>query len=361
MEPGFVLTIQNYVTSKQKTITIPHQCEFSGQSNCPYNALARPVQSPDGTKIIFNSSFLNASDNEWNLYWAVAYYPYPPQIQSAAKVSSNVRLAWDFNQGTSCATQSTNATRTGPTPNLSTPRTYATRGWPHETLDCPPSPREIKQFRVWSSPDNSTWTPIGTTNYLNCSGTNECGMWTAFSWTFDVPQGNNATTYYAITSVEHSGLESHRLSNTWKVITDGSNNITSQVQQTAYPSTPGGKTSFYSTAPSAPGGITASYKQAPATANGQYTIVWTAPASNTLIRHYNIYAHDGSAPSATQQMRIASIPATACNGTSCSYIDWAGNTNGLTQYAVTSVDFQGNESGMGNQSNAARPTAPTLQ
>ena len=60
----------------------------------------------------------------------------------------------------------------------------------------------------------------------------------------------------------------------------------------------------------------------------------------STLRHYNIYAADGTTPSAVQQDRIASIPVAA--GTE--YVDWLGAADGSTQYAVTAVDSQGNES-----------------
>ena len=332
--------------NSEKSVVFQHQ----GLSSSGYTAETElgPLQSPDGTKALFTSSFLGTDTSQLQTYWAVAYYPYPPQIKSAAKVSSNVRLTWDFNQGTSCSSDSGVSSRSGPTPNLSTPRTYATRGWPHETLDCPPSPREIDKFRIWVSTDNSTWTPAGTTLYNNCraNNTNECGMWSESSWTYDYAQPISSTRYYAITSLEYSGLESRTLSNVWKVITDGSGAVTSQTQQTAYSSTPGARSSFYTTAPSAPQTFKSTHQKAPATTAGQYTIEWTAPASASLVRHYNIYALDGSNPTSVQQRRIASVPATSDYASSgnFSYIDWLGNTAGSTQYGVTSVDYQGNES-----------------
>ena len=329
-------------------VAYTHECYNTGLST--RQGFLGPIQSPDGTKIQYVTSFMNADDNSHQLFWAVAYYPYPPQIQSAAKNGSNVQITWDFNQGSACASQSTSATRTGPAPNFTNPRTYATRGWPHETLDCPPSPRETKQFRVWVSTDNSTWSPVGTTTYNNCNGTNECGMWAQSSWTYNYAQPVSSTVYYAVTSLENSGLESHTLSNVWKVVTDGSGNIASQVQQAAYPANPGSKASFHTTAPAAPTGISFS----PTATAGQYNIQWTAPANNTLIRYYNIYAHDGSAPTAISQNRIASIPVTA-SSSSFSYLDWLGNTDGATQYLVTSVDYQGNESSL-----SAAPTVTSF-
>jgi hypothetical protein len=335
----------NYKTGNSINVAYTH-ARYNDTANPPYSANARPTQSPDGTKIMFNSTFLVTSDSNVQLFWAVAHYPYPPEIKLAAKVASNVRLTWDFNQGSSCSNNAGTTPRTGPTPNFSTPRTYATRGWPHETLDCPPSPREIKQFRVWTSSDNSAWTPAGTTTYNNCSGTNECGMWTETTWTYDYAQANSTTRYYAITSLEHSGLESRTLGNVWKVALDADGNILQQFQQSAYPAAPGGKSSFYTTKPGVPTDVLSAHKKIPAIADGQYTVTWKAPLNNSLIRYYNIYALDGSVPTAVQQRRIASIPSTSdyTGSGNYKYIDWLGATDGTTKFVVTAVDFQGNES-----------------
>jgi hypothetical protein len=329
------IVLQKYSDpSSQRSIVYTHT-RYNMTGGSPYEGNARPTQSPDGTKVLFNSSFMSASDSNPQIFWVVAYYPYPPEIKSAVKVSSNIRLSWDFNQGTADI------------PNLTTARTYAaTRGWPHDTNDRPPSPREIKQFRVWTSTDNITWAPAGTTTYNNCSDTNEGGMWAESAWTYDYAQANSTTRYYAITSLEYSGLESRTLSNVWKVITDGSGAITSQVQQTAYPANPGGKSSFYTTKPGVPTDVLSAHKQIPAIADGQYTVTWKAPLNNSLIRYYNIYAADGSVPTSVQQRRIASIPATSdyIGSGNYKYIDWLGAADGTTKYVVTAVDFQGNES-----------------
>jgi len=76
-----------------------------------------------------------------------------------------------------------------------------------------------------------------------------------------------------------------------------------------------------------------------------------------LIWYYNIYAHDYSTPTAIQQSRIASIPATSDydSDNSFSYVDWLGNIDGSTQYLITSVDYQGNESGLTDN---VPPSAP---
>lgn len=328
---------------------------YAGASN-EYPSIPRPSQSPDGTKVAFHSSFTvqktGSYDNHPDLFWTVAYYPYPPEIKSAAKNGSNVRLTWDFNQGTPGSA------------NYVNPRTYTKRGWPNESTDLPAAPREIKNFRVWSSDDNSTWSPVGTATYNNCTSANECGKWTESSWNFDSAQANNTTKYYAITSLEHSGLESRSLSNVWKVTTDVDGNITEQVEQSAYPAEPGSDSNFLATAPDAPRNFVATHKLAPATADGQYTISWQSPTDSSLVRYYNIYAKDGSAPTAVQQNRIASIAATSDYNADgyFSYVDWLGNTNGSTSYIVTAVDFQGNESvAAGDVVAPAKPTGLSVQ
>lgn len=356
------IVMQKYTDlTYQKNLVYTHP-RYNLTGSYPYEANARPFQSPDGTKVMFNTTFLSDTDTKPQLFWTVAYYPYPPEIKSASKNETNVKLDWDFNQGQNCSNSAdvTNNNKESIFPNLINPRTYATRGWPHETLDCPPSPREIKNFRIWISDDNSTWTPAGTVSYNNCSGNNECGMWTESSWSFDHQQPNDTTKYYAITSVEYSGLESRTLSNVWKVTLDNSGNIIEQGEQETYPADPGGKSNFYQTSPTTPKNITSQHKLAPANADGQYTLTWSAPTNKTMVRYYNIYAHDGSAPQAVQQMRIASIAATSDydSDNNFKYIDWLGNPDGSTQYKITSVDYQGNESGLTSTDTVA-PAVPS--
>jgi hypothetical protein len=159
-------------------------------------------------------------------------------------------------------------------------------------------------------------------------------------------QSNSSTKYYAITSLEHCGLESRALSNLWKVVLDAGGSVLQQVQFSGYPANPGGKGNFYIAQPPGPLQVNSVHKQAPASAAGQYTITWNAPANKTMIRYYNVYASDGSVPTAIQQHRIASVPASSDYDGSGSYkyIDWLGNVSGSTKYLVTSVDSQGNES-----------------
>jgi len=173
------------------------------------------------------------------------------------------------------------------------------------------------------------------------------GVWLGDdNWTITDNPGNGIW-YYAVTSIEHSGLESHTLSNIYRVTVSGASGASAQTA--AYPSEPGGVASFYTALPAGPSNVTSTHRLAPATALGQYTITWEKPADpKDIIRYFNIYAEDGAAPAIEQQNRIASIAAACDYGTgSYSYVDWLGHQGGISQYAVTAVDYQGNESIVG--------------
>ena len=266
------------------------------------NEFTKPGQSPDGTKIAMRSDWLNSGSGIGDLFIAIAYYPHPPQITSCTASSGIATIQFDWRLAT-------------------TPRGYTERGWPDENADDPPPPREIEKFRLWRSTDKTTWVPIKTVNYDIFSRYDfSDGTWPGNSyWTITDTPGNG-TWYYAITSVEWSGLESRTLSNIYSITISGGSGTGSQ--DTDYPSSPGdlddiSTSDFYT-----------SYN-----------------SSNTeLIRYYNIYAEDGSSPSISQTNIIASVPASVCSAGSCSWVDWLGNVNGSTQYVVTAVDTQGNES-----------------
>jgi len=243
-----------------------------------YAGYPRPAQSPDGTKVAFAAFWLNHDDDNYPyINWAVAEYPHPPEILSVS--SGTVRFGW--NLGTS-------------------PRGYTTRGWPIEGTDNPPPPRETKYFRLWKSPDGiNGWKPFGTVQAEIFSRYNfATGVWTGNDYweiTDPAPSG-----YYAVTSVEWSGLESRVLSNI--VAADGT-------QLSEYPADPGGDADF------------------------------TTAYNPVIHHHYNIYAADGEIPAAVQQRLIASDARNTK-----SYLDWLGNPDGSTRYVVTAVDTQGNES-----------------
>jgi hypothetical protein len=262
-------------------VAVPHTREMNSTD---YNSLPRVTQSPDGTKYVFHSDFLQSAANAWDVFYAVAYYPHPPEITSVSG-SGTYTIRWDW--------------RTDQT----TSRGYTQRGWPDEATDDPPPPRETKLFRLWrSTTGTSGWTPVTTVNAEIFSRYNfATGVWSGNNyWTVTDTPGAG-TFYYAVTAMEHSGLESRVLSNVF--------------------STAGTQTAAYPADPKADDGVTATYQ-------------------STAKRYYNIYAEDGATPTISQTNRIASVPLAAGE----SYIDWLGNTAGTTQYAVTAVDTQGNES-----------------
>lgn len=263
-----------------------------------------PSQSPDGTKIGTRSDWFNSTNDIPDMFVLVAYYPYPPEITACTATGGTVTTTFEWML------------------DGASPRAYNTRGWPHPDNDDPAPPRETSKFRLWRKPSTgSTWTPLSTTNAAIFTRYDfSAGTWSGNDyWTINDAPGNG-TWDYAVTSVEWSGLESKAISNTFRITVTGGSDSGSQ--QAAYPSDPGKLTS-------------------PNT-SGFYT---SYNATNTsLIRHYNIYAQDGSAPSVTAADRIASIPASAFSTTACSYVDWLGHTSGTTQYVVTAVDTQGNES-----------------
>jgi len=108
-----------------------------------------PSQSPDGTKVAVISNWLNSTKN---LFIVTAYYPYPPEITSVGAMGGTVTVTFDWRD------------------DQASPRTYTLRGWPNETENYPPPPREIEKFRLWRCQSNctattGTWTPLATTNH----------------------------------------------------------------------------------------------------------------------------------------------------------------------------------------------------
>ena len=256
----------------------------------------RPGQSPDGTKTAYRSDFLQSTSINGDVFYVVTEYPYPPEITQTAASGGTVTIRADWRLSTS-------------------PRGYTQRGWPNEDTDNPPPPREIEKFRLWRSSDGSNWEPVGTVDYEIFSKYDfSDGTWLGNDYWEMTDAPGDGTWYYAVTSKEWSGLESRTLSNVYRVTVSGG--IGTGTQTNAYPSNPGGDSDFYN----------------------------SFDAGNTqLIRYYNIYAEDGSAPTADQTNRIASIHEGACADGICSWVDWLGSTSGNTNHVVTPVDTQGNE------------------
>jgi len=280
-----------------------------------YNGYPRPSLSPDGTKVAYSNHFLNNSGDDFPyINYVVAYYPFPPEISSASTSEGKIRLSWDFSH------TSANS------------RTYTTRGWPDEKVDLPPSPREINAFRVWTSVDGVSFTPIaGTVVYGNRGGS-----WNETSWSAEHEQPAGTVRYYAVTSIEHSGIESRSPSNVWRVELDSSGTVISSGEHAPYPAEPGGIKHFYAKAPPAPSNLSAVRD---ANILSHYRLTWAEPPEfYETIRYYNVYYSTTGTPEAVQQNRIASLP----RGES-SYLDWNADPAKAGYYLVTSVDTQGNE------------------
>jgi hypothetical protein len=273
-----------------------------------YDSIPRVTQSPDGTKLVFHSDFLRKDANTWDLFYAVAYYPHPPEITDITNNSGTYTIRFDWRIGTT------------------NPRGYTKRGWPDEATDNPPPPRETKLFRLWrSNTGTGNWQPVGTV---------EAGIFSRYDFSTGDWKGNDyweisdtpetGTWYYAMTAQEWSGLESRTLSNVFS---------TTRTQTAEYPSDPKGTKKFYFVTPQWPK-PTVTKLSAP----GQYRIEWQEP-DNRMIRYYNIYYTTNPVPKAVQSQRIASVP----KGTN-TYVDWLAHPTVEGYYLITSVDYQGNES-----------------
>ena len=179
------------------------------------NENTKPAQSPDGTKVGYRSDWLITSSarsgdsgySTSDLHIVTAYYPFPPEIISVT--SGVVRFGWETDVVS---------------------RGYTERGWPDESTDDPPPPRETKEFRLWKSTNGTTgWIPVGTVTASIFDRYNfATGIWSGLDyWEITDPSPSG---YYAVTSIEHSGLESRTLSNVFSAA--GS-------QTAAYPAFPG--------------------------------------------------------------------------------------------------------------------------
>jgi len=285
---GQRITSQRYNDTTLRDITTVCFTHLRYNGGTDYSTLPRPFISPDGTKVGWSSEFLNASPNKNDIFWAVIRYPKPPVNVSAQKNGTDVRLTWER-------------------------PSYTTRGWPNEASDPPPKSKEIKGYHVWSSNDGQTGWTEQTTNAVSTEY-------------LDINQPNNTTRYYAVTSEEHSRLESRNLSAIRKVTLDAAGNLTDS-QHAAE-----GKTAFWTTRPSAP-----SPSDFVIQPGGNYLLTWTEPA-DPKVRYYNIYYSATGSPPIDQQHRIASLPV----GTT-KFLDWLADKSRPGYYKVTAVDRQGNE------------------
>jgi len=311
-----LLKYNNFETSIDlcSTHTLYNNDGIYAGASYEYDSISRPSLSPDGTKVGFHSTFLNSTsgsyDDKPDVYYVVAYYPYPPEITQVTFSNGIATISFDWRLKT-------------------TPRGYTSRGWPDESTDDPSAPRETKEFRLWRSLNGtSDWVHVKTIaanpfdkfDYVN--GGLKSGQVEYWEVT-DTPE--DGTWFYAVTSIEHSGLESRTLSNIFD---------TSGQQTSAYPSIPGGVNQFYFKAP--PFLILFEYEKM--ATDGHYRLTWIE-SMDPMVRYYNIYYSTTGTPDSIQQNRIASIPKGSSN-----YVDWLANPSTKGYYTITSVDYQGNES-----------------
>jgi hypothetical protein len=132
---------------------------------------------------------------------------------------------------------------------------------------------------------------------------------------------------YAAAAIENGGLESLSLSRIIRVTLSGGELRVDQV-------TPYGTQGFDLEPPADPSGLTASSPAA-----GQVRLAWTAPGDPDL-RGFNLYASIEGPPDVDQSRLIATLPAGHPT-----FLDWSFGTAAQVSYAVTAVDWQGNESG----------------
>lgn len=244
-------------------------------ANCDYCSLPRPAQSPDGTKVLYTSDMLHASENTEDLYVVVHRYPFAP-VWLGLDTPEELRLTWRLH-------------------NLA---------------------REIRGVRVLRSADVSP--PV----FEPLSGVVQVGSFLDDTITLQAGE----TILYAVTAVEHSGLESRSVSRIIRVTRESSSYRVDQV-------TPYGTADFDTTAPAAPSTFAAA-----AQSGNSVRLTWT-PGAEADLRLFHIYASPDAPPELTQAYRIASMPAVHP-----SFLDWSVTTGASTHYAVTAVDFQGNES-----------------
>lgn len=258
-----------------------------------YSAYPRLVQSPDGTKVLFHTEFLNgASDTDDRfpyICYAQVYAPKPPTTLAATDTANGVSLSW------------------------AAPK-YTTRGFPTGE-DPVPSAMEIKGYHVWMSLNGTTgWTEVTTAEVAS---------------PLAITQADNTTRYYAVTSEEYSGMESDILSEVIRCVIDEYGDLTTSITAAE------GTTEWWTSSPTNATNFGGSKDET----TGHYLLSWTG-SSDSKVRYYNLYYSDTAVPSAVQQNRIASIRV----GVNA-YRDWNPNTSSeYAYYALTAVDRYGNES-----------------
>ena len=85
-----------YIPDGKAHKLVKHYSRLNGGKN-NYAAIARPAQSPDGTKCLYHSTMLHTDDQTMDLYVAVSHRPAPPLELSVAAVPdepNDAKLTW---------------------------------------------------------------------------------------------------------------------------------------------------------------------------------------------------------------------------------------------------------------------------
>ncbi len=257
---------------KELCTTYTQWQDTAGGKEHDYCSIARPAQSPDGTKCFFSSTMLQPDVGAYDCYVVVARKPAPPVALSAVPEKRGVRLTW---------------------------KPAGLSG-------------EIKLYRIWKIKGvNNSFLPLAECPAGQCSYV-------------DDNLDKDDVYYYAVTSQEHSGLESDRLSPVLEVKVSDTGEF--QIQNTLKSGT-----GWDNIPPDKPEKLTGT-KISP----GDYYLEWESSPSADL-RYYNLYYADNTRPTAGPECLIASLPAGEV-----SFFDYAALKNGKARYMLIAVDRQGN-------------------
>lgn len=232
----------------------------------------RPKSSPDGTKVLLNSSeFTGRGEGPEGFkyheavdtFYAVSFMPQAPTTTASSIAGS---LSWSI-------------------PTM-----------PLQGQEIPIN--EAKGYHVYES-DNTTAN--------NCSGpwtriTNEASSQRSFNVSGRIPSGQSKC--YAVTTEEYSSLESDKLGNRIIVKNSGGTFTSSNGGDE-------GVTDFDTTAPGTPGITLDSFKSIYGTANAYVNGLTFNPVSDSDTRYYNIYYSNSENPTCNQSTLAWSIPASA--------------------------------------------------
>ncbi len=303
---------------------------YVGETPSTDSGTIRPKSSPDGTKVLLNSSEFNGRGNQSgveyknivDVFYAVSFMPEPPSTLAAD--SAGV-LSWSV-------------------PTI-----------PLQGENIPI--QEAKGYHVYESSNTAANNCTGPWTRISAEASS------ALSLNVSGRIGAGQSKCYAATTEETSSLESNMLGNRVIVTNTGS----------GFTSAPGGEkgvTGFDTTAPVAPTLTLASFRsiygQANAYVNG---LTFTAPEDSDT-RYYNIYYASEGTPACDQAHLAWSIPRAsiatfATEGGERPFFDYLADPDSSgAYYAIQAIDRAGNASscaygGTGGPSVAPATPTPT--